>query len=70
MRVKLKAFRIIQGLTQSEMANKLKLARITYSSIERGERDTSQKVWERLQKCFNIPDADMWGLMKKQEVTK
>ena len=64
-RTKLKCFRIEHGLKQSEMAERLGLSRIAYGCIERGERDTFSKTWEKLQDIFNIPDAEMWGIIKK-----
>ena len=64
MRINLKLFRVSKGLNQTEMAEILGLSRITYGAIERGERDTFQKTWDKLQQHFEIPDGEMWDLVK------
>lgn len=61
----LRLLRYEKELTQTDMARLLNVERVTYAAVERGVRDGSYKLWERLQQVFNIPDAEMWGLMKK-----
>lgn len=63
-RLKLKAFRILQGLSQAEFAKKVGCTRARYTGIETGRRDGSPEFWRALQTAFNIPDAEMWGLMQ------
>ena len=64
-RLKLKAFRALKGLSQSEIALKIGCSRIRYAGIETGRRDGSLEFWRALQTAFDIPDAEMWALMKK-----
>ena len=67
MRTNLKLLRVKHKLTQAEMAEKIGCTRVTYASIESGTRNGRQFFWVSLQKAFNIPDADMWELKKKDE---
>lgn len=60
-------FRCDRKLTMGQMAKRLGCSRTTYSNIERGLRDGEQKVWEALQREFNIPDSEMWKLQKLEE---
>ena len=66
MRLNLKMWRLSKKLNQAEVAETMGMSRVTYQSIELGKRDGRQSFWERLQKAYDIPDADMWLLMKKQ----
>lgn len=68
MRINLKLLRVSEGLTQNEISEKLGISRITYSFIERGERQGNYKFWERVQETFNIPDKKMYSLMRNVEV--
>lgn len=65
-RLNLKVFRVKNKLTQVEMAEKLKISKATYIAIEKGQRDCTLKFFNGLQREFNIDDADMWELTKKE----
>lgn len=68
MRINLKLLRVKQGLTQDEMAEKIGVSRLTYNQIERGERGGSvERFWDRVQEIFDIPDSEMYELMKKDD---
>ena len=60
----LAVFRARYGLTRNAMADKIGVARTTYSEIENAKRDCSMRFLEKLQAAFNIPDSDMWALTK------
>lgn len=64
MRTNLKVLRVKNHLSQEEAAEKLAVTRATYSSVEGGTRAGSQKFWRKVQETFDVPDADMWPLMK------
>lgn len=64
MRTNLKIFRIKQHLSQFEISEKLGCSRATYAAIENGARCGRQSFWKELQKTFQLPDSDMWDLMK------
>ena len=66
MRLDLKMWRLKNGYRQEDVAKTMGMSRVTYQSIELGKRDGRQSFWERLQKAYDIPDAEMWLLMKKQ----
>lgn len=66
-RTALKVFRIQQHMTQAEFAEKAGINRSYYSMIESGKRKGTQDIWDRLQKAFNIDDAEMWNLTKIDE---
>lgn len=68
MRTNLKVLRVREGLTQEEMSEKLGISRVTYSFIERGERQGNYEFWKRVQETFNIPDKRMYSLMRINEV--
>lgn len=61
----LRLFRHEKELRQEDMAQLLNVKRETYAAVERGIRNGTYALWERLQKVFAIPDSKMWGLMKK-----
>lgn len=66
-RTNLKLFRVKHKMSQEQIAEKIGCTRATYSSIESGKRTGRQAFWLDLQKAFDIPDADLWGLMKPDE---
>ena len=63
----LKDFRLLKRMSQEEIAKEIGYSRQMYGQVENGEREGTQDFWNALQKRFNIPDADMWQLMKKTE---
>ena len=67
MRTNLKIYRIKQHLSQSEMAEKIGCNRATYAAIESGARNGKQSVWIAFQKAFNLPDTEMWMLMRNDK---
>ena len=64
MRTNLKVFRVKQGLTQQQMADRLGYTRASYQAIEKGKRNGQKAFWDTLQGKFAIPSADMWELQK------
>ena len=66
-RTALYMFRHSKGLSQSEIAEKIGCSRQAYSYIETGARDGALTFWRKLQTAFNIPDAEIGGLMRKEE---
>ena len=66
MRRNLKVFRVSKGLRQSDIAKQLGMTSASYSMIEQGKRDGTITFWNKLKETFNIPDCEMWSLMKKE----
>lgn len=66
MRINLKVFRTKEQLSQGEIAEKVGYSRTAYTAIENGSREGKMEFWDTLQKAFDIPDADMWDLMKNE----
>lgn len=64
MRHNLYLFRCDQRMTQAQIAEKLGVSRQLYASIEKGRQRVSAEFWSTLQRVFEIPDADMYGLMR------
>lgn len=62
-RLNLKFFRMQQHLTQQEMADKLKISKSHYVSIENGTGNPSVQILERFGKVFDYDDV--WTLFKK-----
>lgn len=63
----LKDVRFANGrLTQKEVADKLGISVNSYVRIENGEHIGSTKTWVKLQKLFNLTDAETWELQKNK----
>ena len=67
MRTALKQFRIGQHMKQVEMAEKIGVSRAAYGYVENGKRSGNAEFWGNLQKAFNVPDEQMYKLMKLDE---
>lgn len=67
MRTNLKVFRTARKLRQTDIAYDLGVSRATYSFIERGERSGNAEFWQKLQRVYNVPDEQMYALMKVDE---
>lgn len=65
-RVNLKEFRRKKRLTQKELADSLGYSLNAYSRIELGSRDGSLEFWSKFQEVYNVPDKDMWKIIKKE----
>ena len=68
MRTNLKVFRTDRKLRQTDIAYDLGVSRMTYSLIVRGLRSGSSEFWQRLQRVYNVPNEEMYSLMKLDEV--
>lgn len=64
MRVELEVFRVRQKMSKTEFADKLGVSRSNYSLIEMGKRNGTFEFWSKLQETFNVPDSEMWTLIK------
>jgi len=67
MRNNLYIFRHGMRLSQQDMADKIGCSRATYSSIECGTRNGTMTFWNKLQKAFEVSDAEIGGLMRVDE---
>ena len=67
MRTDLKILRVKHHLTQVELAEKVGVSYPTYNLIEQGKRKGSTEFWAKLQKVFNLTDAEMWQLYTNKE---
>ena len=67
MRTELKILRIKHHLTQAQIAEKVGVSYATYNLIEQGKRKGSTTFWDKLQKQFNLTDAEMWQLYSNKE---
>lgn len=65
-RKNLKLFRVEHDLTQEQMAKISGVCKATYNFIEIGKRQGSALFWKSLQENFNIPDEQMYRLMKTE----
>lgn len=59
MRKNLKIFRIIRGMNQNKIAQRLGVCRSYYGHIERGFMDGSSQFWKRLQKAFDLTEEQV-----------
>ena len=69
-RTMLIALRTRHNLTQEQMSDKLEMTRAAYSQIELGSRDGRFDFWQRLQKAFNLSDAETWAILKNEDREK
>jgi transcriptional regulator with XRE-family HTH domain len=60
----LKVFRARRGLTQEQIAKRMGWSRQYYAKTENGRSTGSILFWVKLQDAFNIPDEEMWPLVK------
>lgn len=65
-RLKLMLMRKKRGITQEKLAEKTSYSPAQISSIESGDRDGTLEFWQTVQDALDIPDSDMWTLMKKE----
>lgn len=63
-RTNLKVLRVSKKMTQQQFADEIGVKRSTYSLIETGARSGKPSFWANVQNAFNVPDADMFKLMK------
>ena len=63
-RTALKALRVVHNLTQQKAAEKIGITRNAYMQIEYGTRAGTFSFWQKFQKAFNVPDNEMWGYIK------
>lgn len=54
-------------LTQAEFADKCGVSCRGYQNIEQGKRSGSAEFWAAVQREFNVPDAEMYALMKLEK---
>lgn len=64
MRTQLKVFRVLQKLSQRQMAAKLGYERAYYGHVERGLQKGSAEFWTRLQAAFGLADVVIEELKK------
>ena len=67
MRKNLYLFRHSMKLSQAEIAQRIGCSRATYSSIECGTRHGTMAFWNKLQKAFNLTDAQKGELQAVEE---
>ena len=67
MRNGLYMYRHRKRLSQQQMADQIGCNRATYAAIEAGKRDGRVAFWNALQTAFDIPDADIGGLMRNDK---
>lgn len=60
-------FRCDKRLTQAEIADKIGVSRRGYANVENGKRGGTAEFWAAVQREFNVPDEEMYALMKLKE---
>ena len=65
-RKNLKLFRVGKDLTQEQMAERIGVCKATYNFVEIGKRQGNSAFWQNLQREFDIPDEEMFALMKTE----
>lgn len=66
-RINLYMFRCKHKLTQAEFAAKIGVSCRGYQNVEWGERSGTGEFWAAIQRVFDIPDSEMYSLMKLEE---
>lgn len=62
-RTELKVFRVKQGLTQDQIAEKLGYSRGQYARFENGDAETTLRFLQALVKAFDIPFVEAQRIM-------
>jgi DNA-binding XRE family transcriptional regulator len=65
--IQLRVLRARHGMTQTEAAAACGFSRSLWGEVEKGNQQGSHKFWSAIQTTFQIPDAEMWQLMKGGE---
>ena len=65
MESKLKTIREEKGLSQDKTAEKCGISTIMYRSMEQGRRKGSFRTWEKIQEVLEIPDEEMWDVIRE-----
>lgn len=63
-RLALKQFRVGLDMNQQAFADGMGYNRGFYGKVENGQQNGTIDFWNALQKAYNVPDAQMWGLMR------
>ena len=58
---KIKEYRMLRGMTQGELANRLHVRQNTISSWEVGRTEPNMGMIERLSECFGCRKSDLIG---------
>ena len=61
-RLKLKSFRAGLGLNQTEMAERCKVSRASYSLIELGRLPGTANFWLNIKTEFKLSPAEVWEM--------
>lgn len=61
---KLYALRVNKHWSQEVAAQRLGIPLASYKLIEQGKQEGKPRTWLKIQKVYNISDADMWELIK------
>lgn len=64
-RTKLKEIRKAWKLTQTQVAQRMGCTCTAYFLIESGQHGGKLTQWVKLQNALQIPDKDMWELIKE-----
>lgn len=54
-------------LTQAEFAAKIGVSCRGYQNVEWGKRDGTADFWAAIQRVFDVPDTEMYSLMKLEK---
>lgn len=63
----LRVLRARYNLTQEQTADILGVSRATYVNVENGKQRGSVELWQKIQKAFDLSDADTWRMMRDAE---
>ena len=66
-RSRLKAFRVLNGLTQADFAARCGIGREAYIRIESGISNGLPRFWENLRIAFDLRESELKELKKRDE---
>lgn len=58
------SLRVSKRWSQVTAAEQLGIPLASYKLIEQGKQEGKPRTWLKIQKAYNVPDADMWELIK------
>lgn len=62
IQITLKALRVINNMTQEEIAQKTGVSEVTIRNIEGGKNLGNVEFWYQIQQIFNLSDEEAWKI--------
>ncbi len=68
--LRIRALRRLKRVTQQELASMIKISVTTLSYIERGRKDPSPQLLERIARQLDVPGEELFLIREREEAAK